>query len=118
MIVGTRKLWSFLWQNIAEGRYTFSANVDADGNPATTEATTSRNTRVVFRQSVQATDPNDTDTDDDGLLNIDESTAEPLPNQRVLSPKMNPETWTNGDLHIHNAFGQSDPLSPDTDADG
>jgi hypothetical protein len=97
MIVGNRKLWSFLWQNIAEGRYTFSANVDADGNPATTEATTSRNTRVVFRQSVQATDPNDTDTDDDGLLNIDESTAEPLPNQRVLSPKMNPETWTNGD---------------------
>ncbi len=118
MIVGNRKFWSFLWQNIAEGTYTFAANVDADGTLATAEATASRNTRVVFRQAVQQTNPNDTDADDDGLLNIDESTAEPLPNQRVLSPKMNPETWTNGDLHIHNAFGQSDPLSPDTDADG
>jgi glycosidase len=118
MTNGNRKVWSFLWQNIAEGHYTFTANVDTDGNAATIEASASRNARVVFRQSVESTNPDDTDTDDDGLLNIDESTAEPLPNQRVLSPKMNPETWSNGDIHIHNAFGQSDPLSPDTDADG
>ncbi len=108
--VGSRKNWRFLWSNIMQGAFTFTAT-------STPGASATRNTTVVFRQQVAA-NPNDADDDDDGLLDIDETTAQPLPNQRVLNPKPNSDTWTNGDIHIYNAFGKTSPTNPDSDADG
>jgi len=118
--IGARKYWDLLWSGITQGAFTFVANVDTDSNPATTEASSTRNGSVLFRQQV-ASDPSDSDDDDDNLLDIDENTAQPLPNQRVEgstpAPKPNPETWTNGEVHVYYAFGKSQPQMPDTDGD-
>ncbi len=108
-VVGTRKRWRFLWSNITQGTFTFTAT-------STPGASATRNATVVFRQQVPA-NPNDADDDDDGLLDIDETTAQPLPNQRVTNPKSNSDTWTNGDIHIYNAYGKTSPTNPDSDAD-
>ncbi|MGA0368572.1 MAG: alpha-amylase family glycosyl hydrolase [Kiritimatiellia bacterium] len=114
---GNSKLWTFPWQIVEEGRYRFTATVTAPGGTA--EA--SRNTTVVFRQVVES-DAADDDDDDDGLWDVDENTAQVLPNQSPdgISPpaKPNPEQWTNGEVHLYYAFGKTNPFSPDTDGDG
>ena len=107
---GNRLRWTFLWTNIAQGFYTFVANVDTNANTNTIDATSTRNITVVFRESV-ANNPNDTDNDDDGLLDLNEQSATNLPSS-------NAETWNNGQVHIWQIYGKTDPLSPDTDGDG
>ncbi|MDZ4402138.1 alpha-amylase family glycosyl hydrolase [Prosthecobacter sp.] len=110
---GNTKFWDFTWQNMTQGEFRFTATVFAPGG----ENHDTRNARVFFRQvtPASATDPDD---DDDGLLDGDEATATPLPNGYLVSPKPNPETWTNGEIHIYHAFGKSDPHNPDSDGDG
>jgi len=118
VIVGNSQLWDFTWSDIAEGSYRFTANVTSPGGTGSAD----RNTRVLFREVV-AEDSADTDDDDDGLLDRDENTAQFLPNQSpdggiTPAPKPNQEQWTNGEVHIFNAYGKSNPFSPDTDGDG
>ena len=110
VINGNRKLWLFNWTNMTAGTFTFLAQVDTDGNTNTVEASDTETIRVILRQVVAA-NPADFDDDDDGIYDTDETTAKDLP----LS---NSETWVNGDVHIWQIYGRSDPLSPDTDGDG
>lgn len=110
---GGTKFWDFTWVGITQGEFRFTATVFAPGG----ENHESRDARVFFRQ-ITPTSATDTDDDDDGLLDADEATATPLPNGYLISPKPNSELWTNGEVHIHNAYGKSDPNSPDSDGDG
>ena len=108
-IEGNHRFWSFLWSNMTPGAFTFTANVQTDGDPAP-EATATRNTTVIFRQTVVANDT-DNDDDDDGLSDFSEATVTAL-------PTTNSDQWTNGQVHVHYAYGRSNPLSPDSDGDG
>lgn len=107
---GNHKFWRFLWSNMIEGTFTFTANVDTNGTPASAEATSTRNTTVIFREVVPSSD-SDADDDDDGLTDTNEATITAL-------PTTNSDVWTNGQVHVHFAYGMSNPLSPDTDGDG
>lgn len=115
---GNSKLWNFTWQVSEAGSYRFTAEVSSAGGSA--EA--SRNTSVIFRQVVPG-DEADDDDDDDGIWDVDENTAQVLPNQSPdggITPaaKPNPEQWTNGEVHAFYAFGKTNPFSPDSDGDG
>ncbi len=115
-IDGSSKNWDFTWENMQQGEFQFTATVFDNGN----ENHETRNTRVFFRQvaPASAADPDD---DDDGLIDGDEATATPLPNGFPSTDpryKPNAEQWTNGEVHIHHAFGKTDPRNPDTDGDG
>ena len=115
-IDGSSKNWDFTWENMAEGEFQFTATVFDNGN----ENHETRNTRVFFRQVVPASET-DTDDDDDGLLDGDEGTDTPLPNGFPSTDpryKPNAEQWTNGEVHVANAFGKTEPRNPDTDGDG
>lgn len=109
-VTGNAKFWDFTWQNIQPGNYLFQGGVFVAGNvSAVPDNTSTRTVQVVFRQLV--TGGVDDDDDDDGLYNTLETTVVPL-------PLGNPETWTNGDVHLYFITGKTDPLSPDTDDDG
>ena len=108
-IEGNHKFWRFLWSNVTQGTFTFTANVQTDGDPVP-ESTATRNATVVIRQTVASND-NDNDDDDDGLSDFGEATVTAL-------PTTNSEQWTNGQVHVHFAYGRSHPLSPDSDGDG
>jgi glycosidase len=114
-VSGSTRLWDFQWTNLVAGDYRFTATV---ATPSGESNSATRNAHVVLQQRTTVTNATDTDYDDDGLLNDDETTATPLPDAWLNSPKPNPETWNNGDVHIHYAYGHSDPLSCDTDNDG
>lgn len=110
------KHWDFTWSGMSQGEFRFTARVVSP----TGENFDNRKAKVVFRQTTSASafDPDD---DDDGLLDADEATATPLPNGYASDdPKYvpNSEQWTNGQVHIHNAYGRSSPTSPDSDGDG
>ncbi|MFH0878445.1 MAG: hypothetical protein V2A34_01910, partial [Lentisphaerota bacterium] len=110
-ISGSKQYWSFLWTNIAKGSYTFNANVNTnDSSEGSVHAYAMRNTRVIYREMVNS-DTNNLDDDDDGLYDSAETNPTNLPSS-------NAETWDNGDVHIWQAYGRSDPLLPDTDGDG
>ena len=113
--VGNTVTWNYLWTNLVAGYYRFTATVVTTNGLSNSAA---RNAHVILQQRVTSTNANDTDYDDDGLLNDNETTSMPLPDSWTTSPKANPETWNNGDVHIHYAYGHSDPLSCDTDNDG
>ncbi len=111
---GNSKYWKYLWSDIAKGTYRLTATVEREG----VVNSTIRNIRVRFRELVEEEDD---DSDDDGLLDSDENTPKLLPNQspdgQTPAPKPNPEQWTNGEVHTHFAYGNSNPRSPDTDGD-
>ena len=106
---GNHLFWRFLWSNMVAGSFTFTANVQTDSDPEI-EATATRNATVVIRQVVVRNDADD-DDDDDGLTDFSEATVTNL-------PTTNSDTWTNGQVHVAKAYGQSNPLRPDTDGDG
>ncbi|MBK8091343.1 MAG: hypothetical protein IPK32_04955 [Verrucomicrobiaceae bacterium] len=115
-IDGNSKLWDFTWESMQQGEFQFTATVFDN----TLENHETRNARVFFRQIVPASAA-DPDDDEDGLLDTDEGTATPLPNGFPTDDpryKPNAEQWTNGEVHIANAFGKSEPRNPDTDGDG
>jgi len=110
-INGNRQQWQFLWTNMVPGKFTFRAYVNtvtADTNTISGEAL--RHTTVILREEVDP-DPNDYDDDDDGLSDDNETSPQDLPDT-------NPETWVNGDVHVWQVFGRSNPLRPDSDGDG
>ncbi|MBT7958178.1 MAG: hypothetical protein HN759_02495, partial [Akkermansiaceae bacterium] len=89
--IGSKKLWDFTWSDVTEGQYSF--RVDAKKIAAgPVSALARRNVTVIFRQILPEV-ANDLDDDDDGLLDIDETT------QKLL-PTSNSETWINGDVHV------------------
>ncbi len=106
---GNHLFWRFLWSNMVAGSFTFTANVQTDADPEI-EATATRNATVVIRQVVERNELDD-DDDDDGLTDFSETTVTNL-------PTTNSDTWTNGQVHVARAYGQSNPLRPDTDGDG
>ncbi|NBT90702.1 MAG: hypothetical protein EBT50_07735, partial [Verrucomicrobia bacterium] len=67
-----------------------------------------RTARVILREPSGTTD---TDSDNDGLSDINETTVKDLPTSTS-------DGWSNGDVHIHYAFGKSLPGCPDSDGDG
>ncbi len=105
---GSKKLWDYTWSGIEAGNYRFrvDAKKAADGPVV---ASVRRNVSVIFRQILPEV-ANDSDDDDDGLLDSNETTLAEL-------PETNPETWTNGEVHVWRAFGRSNPLTPDSDGD-
>jgi len=118
-VEGNDKSWAFSWRDMREGRFRLRAEADT-GDGGDPENVVLRDTTVVFREKV-ANDPDDADDDDDGLTDGDEGELTPLPNGWPDDDprfKPNAEQWTNGEVHIHFAFGMSDPLSPDSDGDG
>lgn len=106
LIEGNTAYWDFTWQNMTEGEFLFTVTV----NPGPNENHDTRRARVIFRQTVSQ-NASDIDDDDDGLLDIDETTDKPL-------PTVTSDQWTNGQVHTYHAFGKTNPASPDSDADG
>ena len=107
--VGAKKRWAFTWSSMTEGQFRFRADMrQVVAGPVV--ATDTRNATVVFRES-SASIAADPDDDDDGLLDVDELTPAEL-------PQTNPETWTNGEVHVYNIYGRTDPTTSDTDGDG
>jgi len=106
---GTALFWNYLWTNIDEGTYNFYANTDTDGDTNTIEASAFRTTIVIFREMVDA-NTNNIDDDDDGITDIWETTPTNL-------PATNPETWTNGTVHLWKTAGKTGDLRPDSDGD-
>jgi len=114
-ISGSTAFWDFIWTINQPGSYRLLATAISPGGSATDR----RNATVIRRQLVAA-DPNDGDDDDDGLSDFDEGTPLPLPNGFPAGDpryKPNPEQWTNGEIHVWEAYGRSDPLMPDSDGD-
>jgi len=106
---GLQKIWDFIWSGMSAGKFTFRADgrQSAEGPVVVTDR---RNVTVVLSQLV-AESAADFDDDDDGLVDADELTIKAL-------PTTNSETWINGQVHVHFAFGKSSPINPDTDNDG
>lgn len=105
---GSKKIWDYLWSNLDEGQYRFRADAKkVAAGPVV--ASQRRDVTVIFRQ-ILPEDANDPDDDDDGLLDINETTQTPL-------PATNAETWTNGQVHVWRAYGHSNPVTPDSDGD-
>lgn len=116
VIQGSSAFWDFTWTINAPGTFRLLATATSPGGVNTDQ----RNAYVIRRQIV-ADNPNDLDDDDDGLADFDEGTSTPLPNGFPTDDpryKSNPETWTNGDVHIASAYGHSNPFMPDSDNDG
>ncbi len=111
---GSSILWECLWTNLLAGQYGLLATVSTAGGVSNSAL---RNATVVKREWVNS-NTNDLDDDDDGLNDVNEATSVPLPNARETDPEPNPETWDNGEVHVHFAYGRSLPQSPDSDGDG
>ena len=109
-VSGSKQYWSYLWTNMTAGYFKFVANVDTNNNTNTVEASATRNARVIFRDVV-ASVTNDMDDDDDGLSDSNETYS-------ISLPEGNAEDWGNGDVHVWNVYGKTDPLRPDSDGDG
>lgn len=105
-VTGNTKTWDYPWRITSPGNYLLTASTGGVDPVSST-----RNARVILRQTL-ATDTNEyNDDDEDGLLDIDETNLKPL-------PTTNAETWTNGDVHVYTAYGRSLPNTPDSDGDG
>ena len=100
----TSKIWNIPWVITAAGNYQLTAT----GSNGTDSSSASRTARVILREPSGATD---TDSDNDGLSDINETTVKDLPTSTS-------DGWSNGDVHIHYAFGKTLPGCPDTDGDG
>lgn len=99
---GNSSFHDFIWSDLVEGNYRMTATVTR----GTETNTVRRNARVVFRQFVNADGSGD--SDDDGI-------PDSIEGERVPLPEGNPETWSNGDVHIWFLSGRTDPLRPQSD---
>ncbi len=114
-VVGSSAHWDFTWPITAPG----ACRLLATATSPTGTNTDSRNATVILRE-VATDDPGDADDDDDGLSDFAEGTPTPLPNGFPADDpryQPNPEQWSNGDVHLHDACGASNPLLPDSDGD-
>ncbi|MGJ8650368.1 MAG: alpha-amylase family glycosyl hydrolase [Opitutaceae bacterium] len=104
--VGKTTTWDFPWSITAAGNYLLTASTGGMDPVVST-----RNARVVLRETVETDNDENNDDDDDGLIDIAETNTTDL-------PAGNSETWTNGDVHIYYASGRTLPNTPDSDGDG
>jgi hypothetical protein len=103
---GNTKTWDFTWRITAPATYLLTATATL----GTDVTQTTRNARVILRQ-VTSTDSNSSNDDDnDGLTDNLETNKQDL-------PAGNPETYSNGDVHVWRASGKTLPNSPDSDGD-
>jgi len=100
-------VWNYNWRITNAGSYTITATSSLNGQ----NLTTSREAQVILRQVVDPSGNPLADDDNDGLLNVDETTQKAL-------PVGNAETWSNGDVHSYYAFGRTQSTCPDSDGDG
>ena len=100
----TSKIWNIPWVITSAGTYQLTVT----GTSSSGSSSTSRTARVILRQPSGVTDA---DSDNDGLSDTDEATTKALPTTTS-------DGWTNGDVHVHYAFGNSLPTCPDSDGDG
>jgi hypothetical protein len=105
-ITGNSKTWDFPWRITAAGTYQLAAS-----SGGLEPVISTRSARVILRETVASDADENNDDDDDGLVDINETNTTAL-------PASNPETWTNGDVHVFHAFGRSLPTTPDSDGDG
>jgi hypothetical protein len=105
--VGNSLFWEFDWSDLQAGSYTIVAHADFGGE--TGVLSNRRTTEVLLRQVVERDDTGD--SDNDGIPDSMETTATPL-------PETNPETWSNGDVHVWHFTGRTDPTLPITDGGG
>jgi hypothetical protein len=103
---GNSKNWDFPWRINAPGTYQLVAS-----SGGVDPVVSTRSARVILRQILATDNDENNDDDEDGLVDIDETNLKAL-------PLGNAETWTNGDVHVYNAFGRSLPNTPDSDGDG
>jgi hypothetical protein len=103
---GNTKTWDHTWRITAAANYLLTATATLNSQSTSTV----RNARVILRQITDTDDIQDNDDDNDGLVDINETNKEDL-------PETNAETWSNGDVHIHYASGQTLPDCPDSDGD-
>ncbi|MEP4050228.1 MAG: hypothetical protein ABJN80_15415, partial [Luteolibacter sp.] len=103
---GNSKTWDYPWRITAPGTYRLVASTGGAEPVVST-----RTARVILREIVPTDADENNDDDDDGLVDINET------NTRAL-PVGNSETWTNGDVHVYQAFGRTLPSTPDSDGDG
>jgi hypothetical protein len=105
-VVNNIKTWDFTWRITEARSYLLTATATLNGQ--STFAV--RNARVVLRQITDTDDIQDNDDDNDGLTDINET-------NKVDLPETNAETWSNGDVHIWRASGNTLPNNPDSDSD-
>ncbi len=106
VISGNTKTWDFPWSIAVPGNYLLTASTGGAEPVVNTRSAT------VVRRETAVTDADEyNDDDDDGLVDFDESTPKEL-------PTTNSETWTNGDIHVYNAYGRTLSNTPDSDGDG
>ncbi len=99
---GDALVHDFIWSDIVEGQYRYTATVTRDGQ----ENSVRRNSRVFFRQLTDLDGSGD--SDNDGI-------PDAMENERVPLPSGNPETWTNGQVHLWTITGRTSPVQPMSD---
>ncbi len=105
--VGSDIDWTFAWNNVAQGSYTFNAAVtEANGTGTTTQGAAD----VLYRELVTTT-TGKLDNDDDGIPDAIETGT-------VALPSGNPDLWTDDQVHRWVIANATNALSPDTDGDG
>lgn len=106
-----RLFWDFTWTIQTSGTFRIVAHMDANGVTNTVEGSDAVNITVKLVQRVPP-DAVDLDDDDDGLLDVSETTNPGPP------ASANSDSWTNQEIHDEWAFGRTPPLGPDSDLDG
>lgn len=109
---GSARFWDFTWQFPTDenvpGVYGLRAGAHID-NDNIVDNFDVRTVPVIYRQIVPL--GTDFDSDDDGIFDTDETQVTEL-------PETNPETWTNGEVHVAIiAYGRTIPSRPDSDGD-
>jgi hypothetical protein len=103
---GQMKSWDYTWKITNPGNYLLTATATLNGQSTSTV----RNARIIQRQITTTDEIQDNDDDNDGLIDLTETNKKDL-------PETNPETWSNGSVHVWYASGQTLPNSPDSDGD-
>lgn len=103
---GNTKTWDYTWRITQPGNYLLTATATLNGQSTSTV----RNARVLLRQITDGDEIQTNDDDNDGLIDSVETNKTDL-------PQTQPETWSNGDVHVWRASGVTLPISPDSDGD-
>ncbi len=101
----------YRWTWLCEGQFRLRASVRTSSGASNT---VTRTCTVILRETVDPSE-SDADDDDDGIPDLDEVTSRGLLDV-VSSP--NSDLWTQREIHLWRACGQTLATCPDTDGDG
>ncbi|HEX4086186.1 MAG TPA: hypothetical protein VHY22_14820 [Chthoniobacteraceae bacterium] len=99
--------WTYAWNNVQAGTYTFNSVVTEGGAGSTT---TNWSATVLYEELVTPT-AGKLDSDDDGIPDAIETA-------QVALPSGDSDLWTDDQVHRWVISGKTNYLSPDTDNDG